>query len=280
MCPDDAKRIAGWRARLDLAFERRGERTVLAGRNHEGPLVVQKALYPEGGGICHAIIVHPPAGIAGGDELDISVEARAGSHALLTTPGAGKWYRSSGAWARQCVRLRVEAHARAEWLPQETILYDASRARIEWHADLDEDARLIACDIYCLGRTASGEAFGRGEATLETRVRRAGRLAWMERARIAPGAPVHSANAGLAARPVFGTLLASAPVLPAGLLDDCRAESPREGEGAITTVPGLIVARYRGGSTEAARGYFTALWKRLRVPIAHAQPVEPRIWRT
>ena len=73
----------GWRAELALDFERRGEKTVLARRHHSGPLVVQKPLYPEGGEVCQAIVVHPPAGIAGGDELAMEVRAAQGAHALL-----------------------------------------------------------------------------------------------------------------------------------------------------------------------------------------------------
>src|SRR5215831_13582578 len=106
--------FASWRAELALEFERRAGRTVLAARRHDGPLVVQKPLYPEGGEVCHAIIVHPPGGIAGGDELTLDVETGQNAAALVTTPGAAKWYRSSGPWAKQHIALRAEG--RLEWL--------------------------------------------------------------------------------------------------------------------------------------------------------------------
>jgi urease accessory protein len=279
MCPDDALR-SGWRARLDLAFERRGDRTVLARRNHDGPLVVQKPLYPEGDAVCHAIVVHPPAGIAGGDTLELDIQADASAHALITTPGAGKWYRSCGPAARQCTRLRLDAGACVEWLPQETILYEGSRCAIQWHAELDAQARLVAWDIYCLGRTASGEVFERGEARIETRIRRGNKLAWLERAHIGPGTVVRGSEAGLASHTVFGTLLASAPAVDPALLEACRTESPAQGEAALTLVPDVLVARYRGDSSEAARRYFAALWRRLREPLLGVAAEEPRIWRT
>ena len=63
--------LPSWQAELSLSYQQRGERTVLASRSQRGPLTVQKSLYPEGEGVCHTILLHPPGGIAGGDELAI-----------------------------------------------------------------------------------------------------------------------------------------------------------------------------------------------------------------
>ena len=280
MPPDDALPASRWRARLALDFERRAGRTVLAARRHEGPLVVQKPLYPEGDEVCHAIVVHPPAGIAGGDELEIDVRTGPGSYVLLTTPGAGKWYRTSGPWARQQVAIEAAADARVEWLPQETIVYEAARADIRWTASLHADARVIAWDILCLGRTGSGEGFERGELRVETRVTRAGKLAWLERGRVAPSSRIAKSPAGLGGHSVLGTMIVAAPGIEDAWLASSRQAAPRSGESAVTRMPGLLVARYRGDSSEAARLHFIDLWKRLRAPVMGRDAIEPRIWRT
>ncbi len=280
MPPDDALPAQRWRARLALDFECRAQRSVLAARRHDGPLVVQKPLYPEGDSVCHAIVVHPPAGIAGGDELEIDVRAQAGAHVLLTTPGAGKWYRTSGPWARQRVAIDAAAGARVEWLPQETIVYEAARADIRWEARIAAQTRLIAWDVVCLGRTGSGERFDRGELRLETRITRDGKPAWLERGRIEPSSPIARSPAGLDGHSVLGTMLVAAPAIDDAWLASCREVAPRSGDAAVTRLPGLIVARYRGDSGEAARFYFTEIWKRLRVPVMGREAIEPRIWRT
>ena len=94
-----------WHARLSLDYQRQGERTVLQ-HSHDGPLRIFKSLYPEGDAVCHNVIVHPPGGLVGGDVLDIGVQVGAGAHALISTPGATRFYRQRrGPFATQQVRL-------------------------------------------------------------------------------------------------------------------------------------------------------------------------------
>ena len=127
--------VSSWKARLALGFSLwRIGRPYCAGRSHDGPLVVQKPLYPEGPRVCHAIVVHPPGGIAGGDELTLGREGQDGASALLTTPGATKWYRSAGAWAKQSLAFGVRGLL--EWLPQETIVFDGALAQASCEVDL------------------------------------------------------------------------------------------------------------------------------------------------
>src|SRR5204862_4636275 len=120
--------VRSWQASLSLDFAAREGKTILEKKVHDGPLVVQKPLYPEGDAVCHAIVVHPPGGMAGGDELLLEVKTGNNAAALLTTPGAAKWYRSAGPLAKQTLRFDVAGSL--EWLPQETIVFDGARAEL------------------------------------------------------------------------------------------------------------------------------------------------------
>src|SRR5881394_3228866 len=136
-----------WKAELRLGFAAENGRTVLRERRSEGPLVVQKPLYPDGESVCHAIVVHPPGGIAGGDQLSLKVRAGEGAHALLTTPGAAKWYRSGGAWAEQSLDFDVDGTL--EWLPRETIVFDSALAGLRTRISLGEKASFIGWEVMC-----------------------------------------------------------------------------------------------------------------------------------
>ena len=106
------KNDSNWQAHLALKFADDGGTTRLVERSHSGPLRVQKPLYPEGARICHAIVLHPPGGVVGGDQLSVHAGVGSGAHALLTTPGAAKWYRANGHVSRQQINLTLEPGAR------------------------------------------------------------------------------------------------------------------------------------------------------------------------
>lgn len=273
-----------WQAELHLGFASTGARTVLRENRHYGPLRVQKALYPEGDAVCQAIILHPPSGIAGGDHLAIKVAVDSEAHAQLTTPGAGKWYRSGGTDASQQVTLNVGPGATLEWLPQESIVFDGAVASMDTRVSLAADSRYLGWDILCLGRAAAGERFTHGRFDLHCRIDRDGKPLWIERGGLTGSDAMLASPAGWAGATVCGTLLCSFPELPqqaTALLEALRAIAPADGAThALTAPPGLLIARYLGNSSEAARLWFAELWKILR-PACCARPaVIPRIWNT
>ncbi|MBY0578042.1 MAG: urease accessory protein UreD [Burkholderiales bacterium] len=275
------KQADGWQARLSLGFERREDATVLARREHVGPLRVQKPFHPEGPAVCHALVLHPPAGIAGGDELEIAVRVGDEAHALLTTPGAGKWYRSAGSWASQTIRLEVGAAGVLEWLPQETIVFDGAMARMQMRVSLAANACFIGWEVLCLGRRASGECFDSGAIHMHTRIEREGRPIWLERGTLEGGAPLLHSSAGLAGYSICATLLATAGP-DASVTRACRELIPEEAGAlhGLTQLPDILVARYLGHSSEAARNWMTALWHLLRPVMPGRVAIDPRIWRT
>jgi urease accessory protein len=264
--------VGAWKAQLALEFAALEARSVLSRRESEGPLVVQKPLYPEGPGVCHAIVVHPPGGIAGDDELSLDVRVKESAAALLTSPGAAKWYRSAGPWAKQ--KLSFDVHGLLEWLPRETIVFDGALAQLSCEVRLGEHARYIGWEIVCLGRTGSGERFESGRLRIDTRVLKGEKLIWLERGEIEGGGALMRSPIGLGGSSVFGSLVAAAPSLEPELVRQCKEIVP------TTLLPGVLLARYLGNSTEDAMRRFTALWHLLRPTLAGRPAVEPRIWRT
>ena len=276
----------GWLADIRLGFTRIGEGTVLSERHHTGPLRVQKALYPEGRDVCQAILLHPPSGIVGGDELHIAAAVGPQAFAQITTPGAGKWYRSGGPDAAQTIDFSLAEGSVLEWLPQETIVFDGAKSRMTTRVRMAADSRYLGWEILCLGRRAAGERFDHGSIHLHTRIERAGEALWIERGHVAGNDPLLDSPAGWAGASVSGTLLATlqAGDEPAPLLAACRTLQPADGaegaEYAITALPGLLVARYLGHHSEAARHWFAALWQVLRPALLGRPALSPRIWTT
>jgi urease accessory protein len=274
---------SGWEATLALSFVRDAARTALHERRHSGPLRVQRPFYPEGGEVCHVYVLHPPGGLVGGDRLRIEVRVERGAHALLTTPAAGKLYRSQGERASQQQILRVAQGARLEWLPQETIAFEGARAELSTRVELSADAAFLGWEIVCLGRPAAGERFERGELGQSIEILRDERLVYIERGAYRAGDALLSAPWGLAGQPVVGTLVCAVPGASA-CVEAARelAAQAQWGPGlaAVSGWDDVLVARYLGPSAEQARELFTALWRQLRPVLLAREASLPRIWRT
>jgi urease accessory protein len=271
---------ADWTGKLEIAFRRDGDRSVVAARRHEGPLVVQKSLYPEGPNVCHVVLVHAPGGIAGGDHLGLDVKVQGGAHALLTTPAATKWYKSDGRRASQIAACAVDNGGVLEWLPQESILFDAAEAGIVSTVRLAGSAVYAGWEIICLGRRASGEEFHRGQLRQDLRLFRDGALLWNERFVLAGGDGLMRSPVGLRGQHVFGGMVVAAGKVPDEIVRACREIAPRSGEGGVTALPVVFSARYLGGSAEAARDYFENLRGILRPWYAGRPALRSRLWDT
>jgi urease accessory protein len=191
-----------WHAQLKLHYQRQGARTV-ARHEHSGPLRILQSLYPEGDGICHNVLVHPPSGLVGGDVLDIDVHVDAGTHGLITTPGATRFYRSEGEAAVQQTRLAVAEGARLEWLPMEALCYSGCRAENRLHLDLAPGAEVMGWDVTALGLPHAGQPFVAGSLLQQLEVEGG----WLERGRVAAADHrLMDGPLGLAGQRCLGTL--------------------------------------------------------------------------
>ena len=272
---------ARWDASLALDYAWRDGRTVLARREHHGPLRVQRDLYPEGHGICHSIIVHPPGGIAGGDTLAIRAGMGRQAAALLTTPGATKWYGTLGPEARQTLDFTLAAGAALEWLPQETIVFDGARAIAQTCVRLEEESMYLGWEIVCLGRQASGETFARGMFKFNTDIWKGGVRLWGERGAICGGDALLDSPVGLAGHAVCATLVAAGKDIDNATLAACRAIAHgANAQAGITRLPDVCIARWIGDAGEEARHYFAKLWEVLRPALRARAATMPRIWST
>ena len=150
-----------WHASLQLDYTLEGTRTV-ARHAHNGPLRILQSLYPEGDAVCHNVLVHPPGGLVGGDTLDISTTVGPGAHGLVTTPGATRFYRSTGELALQRTHLTLAEGARLEWLPLEALCYNACNAENHLTLNLAPGAECMGWDVTALGLPHAGQPFETG----------------------------------------------------------------------------------------------------------------------
>ncbi|MGF1766931.1 urease accessory protein UreD [Enterovibrio makurazakiensis] len=280
-----------WEAELTLGYVARGDKTVLKHRTHKGPLAVQRSLYPEGG-VCHTHLLHPPGGVVGGDSLDVHVDLAVGSKALITTPGATRFYRSDGRIGQLTQTLTVADSARLEWLPLENIAFPNARLRTRTAISLTASAQFIGWDVWTLGQPATETTFENGEIDGLTTVHVDERLILCERLRVNPEQMRFSAT-GLRGHSVCGTLIvhgdAEAIVERLKLWWSEQQEQKLTRadmtnltgiELGITEVDGLVIVRALALKTDVLFNVMALCWQQVRLHWTGEIPDIPRIWRT
>jgi urease accessory protein len=264
----------GWQASLDLTFEQRSGVTVLAECRHHGPLIVQRPFYPEDE-VCHVYVVHPPGGVVAGDQLALSARVRPRAHALITTPAAGKFYRSTGSTAFLRQDLTVESGT-LEWLPQENIFFPGASVQMATCVQLLAGARFFGWEISCFGLSAGNQPFESGEVSqhLDLRVD----AKWLLCERQVLDREAIFATWGLAGNAAVGTLV----VYPAGEHELAQA---RGAPGAQVTVgaslvDGVLVCRAIAQRADRLREAFVAVWRAVRPLMPGRKATLPRVWAT
>jgi urease accessory protein len=272
-----------WQANLNLAYARHGAR-VVARHEHSGPLRILQSLYPEGDGICHNVLVHPPGGLVGGDTLEIAVQAASGTHGLVTTPGATRFYRSDGPLALQTTRIAMQPEARLEWLPLEALCYSGCFAENRLAMALDPGAELLGWDITALGLPNAHLPFVKG--SLQQHIEVPG--VWLERGRIdASDTRLMDGPTGLNGARCLASLFFVAGTkldrsrkrLALDLARDLIADSElAPSAGATSPNPQVVVVRVLSPLVEPAMQLLRAVRHAWRAQLWQVPACNPRIW--
>ena len=278
-----------WRGSVHLRFEQAADGTTQWQGGACSPLKLLRH-FTAGDGRCVMPLLHTAGGLVGGDQLEIDLHAAAGSRAFLTSVAAQKIYGSrgrsrvqpQGRWVQIALRAELEPGADLEWLPQETVVFAGALLEQQQRITLAPGASWLGADVVRLGRTARGEDLGAGRFCNNLGIRRGEQWAVVERLSLEQEQLQHLH--GMDGEPVLGTLVWIAPEPLATdqlteLLNGARAD--REGLSGTMAIgalePGLI-ARYRGGSSQAARLWFFRLWRRIRAVQDLSEPSWPRTW--
>lgn len=274
-----------WHAQLQLDYRLEGARTV-ARHQHEGPLRLLQSLYPEGEALCHNVLVHPPGGLVGGDTLDLHITAKGGAHGLITTPGATRFYRSSGSPAVQRTHIRLSDQARLEWLPMEAIAYNDCLAENHLTLDLGPQAEFMGWDVTAFGLPLANQPFEQGQFLQHIEVPGV----WLERGLLkADDARLMNGPLGLAGARCMASLF----FVAGSKLDKARKEQALElarnliaahglsaTAGATSPNPQVLVVRCLAPVVEPAMGLLRQIWGAWRAQLWRCGQNVPRLWST
>lgn len=257
---------------LRVAVRRRGAATVLDSLRQSGCL---KARFPRGGREWFELVtLNISGGVAGGDRLASEFAVGEGARATIAGQAAERFYRALPDTAPAHLRttIRVVADGAAEWLPQQSILFDGCALDRSLCVELAGNARFLGIESLVFGRAAMGEAVMSGRVRDVIRILRDGRLLLHDAIRLSGDVAAHLARQAMAggARAV-ATLIHVAPDAE-GLPDAVRAALGRS-EAGVSVRDGVLLARILAPDGAALRAAIVAGLQEIR-----GKRALPRVW--
>ncbi len=274
--PSPPLRLERARGRAEVGFKLRDGETVLDRLYQEGQAKIRLPK-SHGGEPATAVLINTAGGIAGGDQLSYAARFAAGTTAVVTSQAAERVYRSSatdGSLSGEVTtRIEVESGAFAEWLPQETILFDGAALDRRLEVEMAGDARLLMAETVVLGRAAMGERVETCRLVDRFRIRRDGRLIFADTFRIEgeAGAILAGTATGRGAT-ALATLLLVSPEAEARIealrevLEECGSQA------GVSGWDGMACLRLGHAPARPLRDDLVRIMLHIR------QADQPRVW--
>ena len=260
---------------LRVSFKRRGDLSVLDDLRQAGCL---KARFPRPvtAGWADVTTLNTSGGVASGDRLFSAFSVGPGARAVVSGQAAERFYRAPVGGLPSFVRTRIDVAtgAAAEWLPQETILFNNCAVDRRLEINLAPDAWFLGVESLVFGRAAMGERVEQAWLRDALRVRRDGR--WLLHDAVRMDGPVSALlgrPAVAAGARAVATLLHVAPDAEA-LLTPVREVLEESGaETGVSAWNGMLVARMLAPDSATLRSAVVAALNVIRAPRAL-----PRVW--
>lgn len=269
--PDSARdhrsaSVVGRAARLELVFERRGARTVVAHAYAEPPFRIGRTFDLDGA--AYVIIVCSGPGIFAGDTLRQSIHVGRGARVVLTSQAALQVHPAilpscRPALLHQEYTVEDDGELQCQWDP--VIPFAAARLDQRFDLRIAESSRLYWSDALMAGRVSRGEAWQFQSLAHELRLRIGPLLAYLERYTLTPDDRPVQRPWMCAGAPYLATALvhhAGATSETADALHREVAELDGVRAGVDIIAPGLVLARFlaaNGASFARARASYRTL---------------------
>ncbi len=255
---------------VSLSTKKLGDRTVLDKFRQTGSL---KCLFPRTTTPdLDAVLLNTAGGLTGGDSFRFSGMVTEGTALTLTTQACERAYRAQpDEHGHVTNHLTVEAGARLNWLPQETILFNGSALDRRLRIDMVPDAEMLMVETLVFGRAAMGETLTDIRLRDRIEVRREGTPVFLDAIRFSGDWHKHLSRPHIANGAGAMALIVFASQSAEGHLEPVRQMLP-DTAGATLLRSDLLVTRVLADNSFTLRHTLMPVLRRLN------KDTLPRCW--